>query len=206
MDVCISCIVEGHGEVASLPKLLYRLQADLAPAVRLHVPPVQRQHLGNLLRRQEELGRAVKLAAMDVRRRGSSGGVLILFDSDKDCPAERALPVRQAARRFVTDIPVEVVVAKCEYEAWFLAAAESLRGCLGLPEDFGPPALGAEEVLGAKGWLERHLGRKYHSHARPNSDQLALTMKFDLTLARQRSPSFVKLCHKVAHLLRAGVI
>jgi len=130
----------------------------------------------------------VKLAAGKV---GRQGGIFILMDSDKERPvilAQELLKRAQAAR---SDIPLAVVVAKCEYEAWFLAAATSLRGKRGFSPDLTPPPK-PEGVRDAKGWLQRNMsrGRKYSE----TLDQAALTQLFALQAA-QSARSFRK-CHK----------
>src|SRR5439155_9119378 len=58
--------------------------------------------------------------------------------------------------------PVSVVVAKCEYEAWFLAAADSLAGKGGLLVDLATPEE-PERIRGAKEWLSARmsLGSRY---------------------------------------------
>jgi hypothetical protein len=82
-----------------------------------------------------------------------------------------------------------------EYEAWFLAAAESLRGRRGLPSDLEAPAT-PEAFRDAKGWLGDRMPRGYS----PTADQPALTDLFDLERAR-RSPSFDKLVRELTRLL-----
>ena len=67
--------------------------------------------------------RAVAFAA---GRAGSHGGILVLLDADDDCPAELASRLLRRARQSRPDRPIRVVLAKAEYESWFLAAAASL--------------------------------------------------------------------------------
>jgi hypothetical protein len=91
-----------------------------------------------------------------------------------------------------------VVLAKREYETWFLAAAESLRGKRGLPGDLEPPPT-PEDIRGAKEWLRKRTppGRKYS----PTANQAALTQLLDFEQARQRSPSFDKCWRELTQLL-----
>ncbi len=51
------------------------------------------------------------------------------------CPAREAPALLNRARTVRSDMLISVIMAKLEYEAWFLAAAESLRGKRGLPSD-----------------------------------------------------------------------
>ncbi|HEX2077141.1 MAG TPA: hypothetical protein VHG08_05515 [Longimicrobium sp.] len=108
-------IVEGHAEVRSVPVLMRRLGVDVAKPFR-----VKR----NQVVRPGELERAVQLAVAD---RAAASAVLVLLDADDDCPAELA-PVLLRRCRQVTDVPVSVVFAVRELEAWFLGGVQSLRG------------------------------------------------------------------------------
>lgn len=177
----VACIVEGHGECAALPVLLRRLAADRGQKVEVR-PPI-RLPRGKLVQ-PAELGRAVQLAAKLV---GSGGRVLILLDADDDCPAHlgpRLLAIGQQER---ADLRISVVVANREFEAWFLAAAESLAGRRGLVAEVEAP-VDPETVRDAKGWLGGRMGRRYS----PSVDQAALAAVFDVEMARGRSASFDK--------------
>lgn len=83
--------------------------------------------------------------------------------------------------------------------AWFLAAAESLSGCRGLPNPLAPPE-DPESIRGAKEWLDRQM--RPHGYE-PTIDQAAFAARFDLAKARVCSPSFDKFCREVERLLRA---
>jgi hypothetical protein len=193
----IACIVEGEGEESALPVLLRRILEEIDPslawAVRLY-PPIRRH--ADLLKTRDHLTRVVDLAARQLSR---PGAVLVLVDADDACPAElgpRLLGWAQTAR---SDIPISVIVAKCEFEAWFLAAAESLRGHRGLPESLAPPA-NPEIVSGAKEWLARQMppGQPYS----PTRHQASFSQVMSLEQAR-RAPSFEKLCREVHRLVEA---
>jgi hypothetical protein len=95
-------------------------------------------------------------------------------------------------------VPVSVVLANREFEAWFIAAAESLAGQHGFRADLDAPA-DAERIRGAKEWLREH--RADRRPYKPTVDQAPLASAFDLTLARSRSPSFGKFCRDVGWLL-----
>ncbi|SPE28623.1 conserved hypothetical protein [Candidatus Sulfopaludibacter sp. SbA3] len=89
-----------------------------------------------------------------------------------------------------------VVLPNKEFESWFLAAAESLRGRRGFPEDLEPPPQ-REAVRGAKEWLSQRVkGGAYAA----NVDQTSLTAVFDLESA-MRAPSFDKCYREVIRLL-----
>jgi hypothetical protein len=122
---------------------------------------------------------------------------VILLDADDDCAAVVAQALLDRARAARGDRKIAVVVAVREYEAWFLAAAGSLRGVQGLPDDLTGP-LHPEDVRGAKEWLGSRISSGAYS---PTVDQRALTSRFDLELARRNSPSFDKWCREVARIL-----
>ena len=81
---------------------------------------------------------------------------------------------------------ISVVMAKKEYEAWFIAASESLRGTRRLTPDLNAPA-DPENIRGAKEWLSRHMPS--NQPYAETTDQPALTAVFDLNAAR-RADSF----------------
>ena len=141
-----------------------------------------------------ELERAVELAAGQA---GADGCVLILLDADDDCPAELGPELLQRARTRRPDCAISVVLAKAEYEAWFLAAGDSIAGQRDITGSVTPPP-DPESIRDAKGWLSAHMprGQPY----RPTLHQAKLTAIFDLGSARAAS-SFNKLWRDVSSLL-----
>jgi len=185
----LGLLVEGHGESYAAPILVRRVAEALG--VACVVRSVLRQPRSTIIK-PGELERAVTLLGNKV---GDGGAVLVLIDADDDpeCTLGPALLGRAMTAR--PDRRVGVVLAVREYEAWFLAAAESLRGRRGLPADLEPP-LTPEAFRDAKGWLGDRMLRGYS----PTADQPALTDLFDLEQAR-RSPSFDKLVRELTRLL-----
>ena len=177
----IQPIVEGHGEVAAVPVLLRRLQAE-CQVHNIRIGKPIRQHRSQLCQ-EVTLRRAVRLALLQP----DCSAVLVLFDSDDGCPKELGPLVQGWARDEAWDRPCAVVIAYREYEAWFLAAIESLRGKRGLLPDAAPHA-DPEGPRDAKGELEARLppGRSYSETA----DQAALSALFDLAAAYARCRSF----------------
>lgn len=189
----IVTIVEGHGEVEAVPILLRRIARRLAPGTGLDLPrPIRIPR--NRVVREGELERAVALAA---RRAEADGRILLLLDANGDCPARLAprLLERAVAARF--DRRIRVVLAKMEYEAWFLASVASLAGRGGLDEDATPPE-DPEAVRGANAWLSNRMpsGRPY----RETIHQASFSNAMDLDRARS-APSFDKLVRDVGFLL-----
>jgi hypothetical protein len=196
-SIWLGLIVEGHGDGFAAPSLIYRLAAQSHPEAEIiFSPPIRKRR--NQVVRPGELERAVQLGASTLR---GPGGLLVLLDADEDCPAELGPGLLQRAQVCAPHIPIEVVIAKVMYENWFLAAAESLRGRCGLPDDLRSPE-SPESVRGAKGWLQRHMppDRAYSE----TTDQKRLTASLDLNQAASRSPSFAKLVRAVDSLVAAA--
>jgi hypothetical protein len=193
MIIPIACIVEGHGEVPSLPILIRRIAAAHDLHWELKIPEPIRIAKSRLLK-VGELERAVELAARKTERKG---GILILLDSDGDCPALESPKLASRIRQSHEDLLSAVVMAKCEFESWFLAGAESLRGYRGFPADLTPPP-SPESVRGAKEWLSRQ--RPQDWSYRETLDQPALSAVVDLRPISTRSRSFRKLEKEVIRL------
>lgn len=183
----VTAIVEGDGEVAALPILLRRINQWLTPEVYVDVGYPIRVRRDRFINREDEFRRHLSLAA---GKCGENGWVLMLFDADDDCPATMAGEILQRAKGIVPHRNVSVVLANREYEAWFIAAAESLQGHRGFHFD---PAdnIHPERPRDAKGWIrERKADRSYGE----TTDQPAFTALIDLQQAFDRSRSFRKLC------------
>ncbi|RYZ35962.1 MAG: DUF4276 family protein, partial [Myxococcaceae bacterium] len=191
----LGLIVEGHGEVYAAPILMRRLARILAPTDHLEVLPPHRIPRGQLVK-EDDLRRAIELTA---RKVGGDGRILVLLDADKDLPCVLGPQLLGLARKHRPDRAISVVIAQCEYEAWFLAAAESLRGQRGLPADLRVPP-NFERIRDAKGWLRERMPQGYSE----TIDQAALTSVFDLEAAR-RADSFDKLFRDMGALLGVSV-
>ena len=189
----IVAIVEGDGEVKAVPVLLRRIGAAVAPLAALDMARPIRVPRGRFLKANGLEG-YVSLAA---RRAGPDGRILVLLDANGDCPAELGATLLQRARAARPDLLIEVVLAKCEYEAWFIAAADSLRGTRGISNAANVPP-DPESIRGAKEWLRARMSGPYS----PTADQAALTARFDMTAARRRAPSFDKMWRAVSVLMQ----
>jgi hypothetical protein len=185
-------IVEGHGEVTAVPILIRRIVAQYAPDVYAHVGQVIRVKRTGLIQ-PGGVERTVELAA---RQTTPADGILILLDADDDCPREIAEQLLARAKAARPDRSISVVAANREYEAWFLAAARSLRGKRGLADDLEPPE-DPESIRDAKGWLAAHTPHGFSY--KPTVDQPALTQLFDLEQA-YAARSFRKFVKDVVQL------
>ena len=190
----IQPIVEGHGEVEALPVLLRRL-IDEAQAWTVGVGrPIRRPR--TKLVQKEGVTQAVRLAL----EQPECGAVLVLFDGNSDCPAKLGPSVEAWATAAAEDTPCRVVLAHREYEAWFLAAIESLRGSRGIRTDAQPhPA--PERPRGVKAQLNTRM--QEDASYLETADQAALSAMFSLSAAHRRCRSFRKLADSFASLVRA---
>ena len=131
------------------------------------------------------------------RQIGLRQPVLVLLDADDDCPKDLAERLKARCHAKHADLTISIVIAKREYEAWFLAAARSLAGQRGLAEQLDPP-LDPESVQGAKEWLTVRM-RPDQSYS-PTRHQSAYSDLIDLSEAR-RARSFRKLEKELGRLL-----
>jgi uncharacterized protein DUF4276 len=185
-------IVEGHAEVEAVPILLRRLlerkglfSVSIARPFRVKRYQVVRPG---------EIERAVQ---QGIRDRASIRCLLLILDGDDDDDTLRVEEeLRQRCRR-VTPLPVAVVLARRELEAWFLGSKDSLRGICGIRADAKPPD-DPESIRGAKERLTRNMeGRRYLEVA----DQPVLAAHMDLDLALQRCSSFRRLAEELERIL-----
>lgn len=180
----IQPIVEGHGEVRAVPVLLRRLR-DEAQAFALDVNPPIRLNRSDLLN-ETRLRQTVKLAL----KQSGCAAVRVMFDADRDCARELATRALEWVRHECGPTPSSVVVPVKEFEAWFLASLESLRGCRGVRDD-AVSHPNPEEPRGAKMKLEAALS-KARSYSE-TADQAAFAAEFDLGAAYRACRSFRKL-------------
>lgn len=195
MDIAV--IVEGHGESEAVPVLLRRL---IGEAERWDVQ-VRRPIRGKRNRLTnpnfEDLERAVQLAAGNP----DVCGVLILVDADGECPAH--LGPQLANRAAVTAAgraTTAAVVAKEEYEAWFLTGGAGISDNASIRDEAEFPPH-PESIRNAKAHFKSLM--KSGHHYSETLDQPSFSNAIDLLLARERSPSFDKFCREVERLLSA---
>jgi hypothetical protein len=194
-EVRIAAIVEGHGECEAVPILIRRIAQTIDPGFVLRILPPLRIPASRLLK-QGEMERSLDFAARKLEGRG---GIVIIVDCDWEncCPAEEGPLLLKRALATRGDVPIAVVLAKREFEAWFLAATESLRGKFGLPGNLESPAY-PESIRGAKEWLTDKMppGRAYAE----TTDQPAFAAVFDMNTAR-RADSFDKCYRDIKNML-----
>jgi hypothetical protein len=197
MPLRIQVIVEGQGDEKAVLRLLTRIWQDLGGDYLEPLRPF-RQPQGTL-RKEEGLYQAVNAAWIQLCLRATPETrklLLLLMDSEGDCPGKLAPQLLGWARKARSDADIACVLPHPMFETWFAACATSLAGHNGLPADLTTPADPEGHGLG-KGWLKKKLGRKYQEPV----DQPIFVSKMDLPMCRANSPSFDKLCRELAQRL-----
>lgn len=189
----IGLVVEGHGDVAAAPIVVRRIIVEMiggaAPLIErpMRIPKSKLVKAG-------ELERAVDFLANQV---GRDGAIVVLLDADDDLPCVLGPGLQSRAAAARRDRRIEVVVAKAEFEAWFIAAIESLAGNNGVDSDASFDG-DCEAIRNAKGWLDERMSDGYTE----TLDQQDLARDFDLRASHARSPSFQKLVRSLTRLVR----
>lgn len=175
----IAPIVEGHGEVQSVPVLLRRFAIEHVPMSQLSLNPALRVKAGSFANDADYFRKYMELAARKAKQWPNSC-VLIVLDCEDDCPRQLGPDLLSRAKACRPDVTIIVVLAHREFETWFVAAARSLRGVCGLPNDLEPP-VDPESLRNAKGWLSANMR---HSYNEPDHQpKLTAAFAFDEALA-----------------------
>lgn len=185
----VQAIVEGHGDVEAVPLLLRRICHEVLGCYHVKISPAMKVSRGRISK-EPYVSPLLRIAC------GATGCTLILliYDADDDCPADLNAAFQQWSSRRALSAESELIAIPREYEAWFLAALDSLAGKRGLP--LTATALeNAEEIRGAKERLSSLMprGTPYVE----TSDQPALTADLDLDQVTQRCASFRRLIRKL---------
>lgn len=192
----IKPIVEGHGEVRALPLLLRRIAGECFGLWNVPLLHPGRYPSTRLLRKGEKcwaLGPDFLKAGQHARNEGATC-LLAVLDIDEGCPKEAYNAVIPKLSEAAGISPSCLVLAKCEYEAWFLASAESLK------VDAQPYPKDPEGVRGAKEALERHLQLEFPYDEK--TDQPRYSSLIHLASVFERSRSFRKLVKDYRGLLQ----
>ncbi len=193
-------IVEGPGEVEAVPALLWKLLVEMGRYdIQIEIP--QNAHgCGNLTKPG-----GIERFVQNAWTKRDCGAVLVLVDADKKCPVRMAADFTRRVLALGVRFPVVIVIAKCEYETWFLASLETVAGTpldggYGLPVGLVYPDE-VENRVGAKGWITRQLPdeRIY----KETIHQASMTRLLDPERVRQKSRSFRRLCHALEQAVEA---
>ena len=194
-------IVEGEGDIRAVPVLLRRVLHESLQQYAWGVTSPKKAHgLPTLHRRLENY---LRYAAIEK----DAQAILILLDLDDGCPAVEAQQLADDIRALSSKLPVAIVLAHREYEAWFLASVDTIVQQGGQKYRFSSaflqnptPPSDVESIRDAKGWISRQMipGHRY----KETLHQPSMTTLIDFDLAIQRSRSFRRLLHAVEFLVR----
>ena len=193
-------IVEGEGEKKAVPALCYKILHELERYDIFVAVPIVVKGVGNLTR-PGGLETFLKAAC----REPDCAAVLTLIDADDACALTLAKSLSGRAASAGLGVPVSIVVAAREYEAWFLASLKTLRG-RDIDGRFTLPANleytgDVESRRGVKEWLGKALpdGIVYA----PTLDQAPMSKLIDTVEARTNSRSFRRMCHAIEQIVEA---
>ncbi|MCV7199839.1 DUF4276 family protein [Mycobacterium angelicum] len=188
----VGVIVEGHGDVDAIPVLIRRIAElhEIFDTVILRPFRVNRSRFNEKF---DDFERALRYLSQN------SHVIAVVLDADDDCPRDLCSNLRLRAREIVKHLPVSIVAANKEFEAWLLAAIESLRGRCGVRTDAVCPS-NVEEIRGAKQRVEAMMDNRIYSET---VDQVKLAANMDLRIARQNSRSFDKFVRDIKGVLGA---
>ncbi len=121
----VASVVEGHGDVKALPVLARRV-AEAVGVFDLTIPQPHRCPRNEMIALGPSAGPdLVRVMRFQAARAGRAGVLLVVVDADDDEPAAVASVIVEVAAAL--PCPTIAVPATREYEAWFLAALESLQ-------------------------------------------------------------------------------
>ena len=191
-------IVEGAGDEAAVPELLRRVLWERLCRYDIDVTKAISTHgKANLKRKlQQFLHYALKKGCE---------AILVVLDADVDCPIALAVELATAASRASLGIPVAIVCANREYEAWFICNLTATHGGkirerLNLASSLTSPN-DIERLRDPKGWLTGNMPRE--RAYKETFDQTPLTHQIDLDLTYGESRSFRRLCDAIGELVGA---
>lgn len=191
-------IVEGHGEVEALRHLLRRVLGEHCGRYDVRIQrPINSRGVGGI---RKDIKQFLEYA----KKYPECDAVLVLLDSDGDCPRSLAADLARSVTEFNMDVPVAIVCAHHMYEAWFIASLDSpsgekIRCKLALSEDAEYEG-DVESINSPKAWLKNHISSRGRSY-RETKHQVALTAFIDIEHTRCRSRSFRRFCHAVEELV-----
>lgn len=115
----IQVIVEGHGEIDAMGKFLVRLSRHLGLTDLQFASPRRDRRLFT----EKGMGELIQMAY-----KTRATGLLLIRDSEDDCPKEFAPRISATLQNFQPRFPVAYVFMYREFETLFLSVAEELAG------------------------------------------------------------------------------
>lgn len=152
MQKKIGVLVSGRGEEEAIPLLLRRVLQEYLSEYAVQPGDMLRKAETQLLhRRQDVLERSIRRLAR------KNDAILIVVDSEDDCPAQLGPEFQARARAAYTDerVPIFFVCVYRELETWFIHDAMNLFGVEPLADPYSR--------RDAKGWIKHNTDLRGYS-------------------------------------------
>ena len=195
MTKLIAQIVEGFGEVESVPQILRRRIVELGQAggesdapVWLTYPPLNARGRGNLLV-DGGIEENVRIAA----RIPDVFAILVVLDAESDAECILGPEMLARAEQAAAGVPVRVCLAVRQFENWLAASVVNGQEWAPTPETY--------ESAGA---IESIKARIESGRYKKTTNQPRLTGAMDHSLVAERCPSFARLLRCIDELVALG--
>lgn len=193
-------IVEGHGEERAVPCLLQRWLEHRQFHKYFEIPDlaINAKGCGRLKAAHDRVRHIGIEHYINAALRNKPDAILVVIDADEECINREhgnglGPELLARAKAVASHVPLAVVVANREYEAWFLASLTAIRAADLLPNNTWLPFQGPlypESPRDCKGLITKLMGYRYEETVH----QLALTRGLTFSpRAKYRSPSYGKL-------------
>jgi len=200
-------IVEGYGEERAVPCLLKLWLRHRRFDRFFDVPElaINTKGCGKLKADYNKIRHLGIEHYIEAALRNEPNAIIVILDSDEECLSRGSgnglgPELLKRAKVVAPNLPMSVVVANREYEAWFLANFHSFRdrGLFPLKARY-TGVLNPESCRDCKGLVARLLGHHYEETVH----QLELTRALRFSMgAVKRSPSYGKLLREMDHITR----
>lgn len=194
MTRLIAQIVEGHGEVASVPQLLSsgilaagQTGGATGASIWYTQPAINAGGRGNLV-----VPGGLEANIRIARRIPDVYAIVIVLDAEKEAACQVGPALLARAEVEAGEMPVRICLAVRQYENWL--AASAIQGAHWIPAD------GDFEGAGALASIRERLGGRY----KKTVDQPRLTAAIDTQLVSDRCPSFNRFMRCVRELVELG--
>ncbi len=183
----IYAVVEGHGEVEAIPKLLHRIWYSVEKSPTLRVDRPYRIRKGKFENDENKRKECLHITAGFARE--DNANVFILMDADTDCCKDylrddKMKEIKADMDDILHGIPYMFCLAEKNYESWLVAGMG-----------------GGGKVRNPEQWLIDNPTKSGLSGTyRKRQEQAILTSNsnFDINLAKEHSASFRRLVNKIS--------
>jgi hypothetical protein len=202
--VHLECVVEGIGEQQAVPSLVHRwIQIKQQRDFHRYawtVDTIVAHNCSRIKNPHDPRRRLGVECYVETAVAKGAHGVLVIIDADDEPPLDLTETLRARAEATARRVPIGVVVANREYEAWFISDMWSLRRRGKFPKaNRLEPLVAPEARRDAKGVVSDLLGCRYqetfHQH------DLTAELSFNRG-SRRRSLSFSRLETELDRLTR----